>query len=495
MQKLGLAVVVVLGACDEVCDTSVAKFCDGATVDCPLTWTAAHDAASWSCSPDGPPSITLSTCSNVLVATRAGVDTGVSFYYDPHNGSLYGIESFAAGHGHGCVAGRGPFYECDDPMPVDPCAITTPVICNVLQQTGCAAGEKCTWIEDATTPQKVGHIGCAPDGTVARGASCMYTPPGANGGYDDCMKGDVCDHGACKQICDQNGSQPMCGAGFACSVGASLFGPTDGPFAAGVCDPSCDPLADNKFGKPTRTGSACGSNEGCYGLPDNILGTKYTCELEVNSTLFHRSACTTDDGCLSPGGLAFINGCAQGFEPIALDTTGSTQTDCISMCKPADCYAGHCGAGNVDQAGDSTASPRHQCNTIDSTGQFDPATANCIYEWFFDVNDFDVNNPRLVPSPTEDAVGYCIDNAFYAFDSSHSGIACTGVGQPSALCVQQPNCSTLALTGSAGPGGTNAGSWGCVNHTIGNNGGVVTLQGKPTFAVDRPRPLLHRSSR
>src|SRR5690349_13558887 len=35
--------------------------------------------------------------------------------------------------------------------------------CNVLMQTGCANGEKCTWIVDQTMPQPLGHIGCAPD--------------------------------------------------------------------------------------------------------------------------------------------------------------------------------------------------------------------------------------------------------------------------------------------------------------------------------------------
>src|SRR5262245_38931909 len=59
--------------------------------------------------------------------------------------------------------------------------------CNVLTQTGCNAGEKCTWIHDQTNPTPLGHIGCAPDGTAATGAACMY---GADGpmGYDNCLK-------------------------------------------------------------------------------------------------------------------------------------------------------------------------------------------------------------------------------------------------------------------------------------------------------------------
>src|SRR5207253_4188864 len=59
--------------------------------------------------------------------------------------------------------------------------------CNVLTQTGCNAGQKCTWIIDQATPS-VGHIGCAPNGSVATGGACLSTMP--PNGYDNCVKGN-----------------------------------------------------------------------------------------------------------------------------------------------------------------------------------------------------------------------------------------------------------------------------------------------------------------
>src|SRR5258706_1132634 len=45
-------------------------------------------------------------------------------------------------------------------------------MCNVLAQTGCNAGQKCTWIIDSSGPPQLGHIGCTPDGIVALRAAC-----------------------------------------------------------------------------------------------------------------------------------------------------------------------------------------------------------------------------------------------------------------------------------------------------------------------------------
>ena len=57
--------------------------------------------------------------------------------------------------------------------------------CNPLTQAGCGAGEKCTWIVNALTPQYIGHVGCAPIGSASLGESCSYGPPGCDG-YDNC---------------------------------------------------------------------------------------------------------------------------------------------------------------------------------------------------------------------------------------------------------------------------------------------------------------------
>ena len=159
--------------------------------------------------------------------------------------------------------------------------------CSPLTQAGCATGEKCTWIIDATTPMYVGHIGCEAAGTAAIGAACTFGAAGATG-FDNCVGGAVCSafgtpgtNGTCKQICDNQGGMPMCDASHVCVQYARLFstGPTS-PAAAGVCDVACDPLADNDFDGSgsalTRTGTVCGSaTVGCYGYPS--FGTPPAC--------------------------------------------------------------------------------------------------------------------------------------------------------------------------------------------------------------------------
>src|ERR1700733_2876677 len=109
--------------------------------------------------------------------------------------------------------------------------------CNVLTQTGCTTGEKCTWLEDSAgsgTEPALGHLGWAPGGTAATGAACTYGAPGATG-YDNCVSGDVCSSAKCKTICDQAGGTPMCATGFACATYDGLFGPSGQAVAAGVC--------------------------------------------------------------------------------------------------------------------------------------------------------------------------------------------------------------------------------------------------------------------
>src|SRR5213596_3001543 len=58
--------------------------------------------------------------------------------------------------------------------------------CSPTDQTGCAAGQKCTWLIDAVVGSNVvGHTGCAPDGSGEAGADCSYGAPGETG-YDNC---------------------------------------------------------------------------------------------------------------------------------------------------------------------------------------------------------------------------------------------------------------------------------------------------------------------
>jgi hypothetical protein len=362
--------------------------------------------------------------------------------------------------------------------------------CNVLMQTGCMSGQKCSWIEDNSASPPLGHIGCAPSGTVARGAACMYGAPGATG-YDNCMKGDVCIAGQCKQICDQAGGAPMCGAGFACGVYSGVFGPVGQPAAAGACDPTCNPLDDNKFGSAkTKIGSACGATSGCYGGPDSTLPAKYTCVREVNNSLYHRAACV--GGCADAMGNPYLTGCAQGFVPLLYDMTGSMQVDCISYCAPKDCFQGNCGTGTSGNLQGDPATT-HLCQlgvTNNSSGvfaaaQLAPSTMNgdqCMFEWLFDLGSAGIP----AGTTTQNSVGYCVNHTDYKYDPQGG----TNYTHPWDKCDTLPNGFGSS---AATPG---AGDFGCVSTTTCGSG-CGFLEGKAPPAqvvhIDRPHTLYHRA--
>lgn len=319
--------------------------------------------------------------------------------------------------------------------------------CNVLTQTGCNAGEKCTSIKDSAT---LSHIGCAPDGTVVAECACSYGAVGTTG-YDNCTKGNVCISGTCKQICDQNGGTPMCGTRYACSLYGGVFD-VGGTPAAGACDRRCDPLLENDFlANGHKEACACtGSAQGCYGFPRSTgTPTAFTCTKEINPTLVHRSACTTANGCMN-GGSVFLNGCAQGYLPLLDEMTGSTQVDCIAMCSPGNAYMGN--TGTQHPAG---LAP-HACSTDDARGTFTSATDtvngdHCAYSWIF---EFD-SGGNFVKSQTSNTVGFCIDHSKYRYDSNNDG-------QVNGSDAVWPLCTSLGI-GSNVNNGFDAAFFGCVD--------------------------------
>jgi hypothetical protein len=193
-----LVVPIVLAACSEgssSCPSSVEDYCATSTKNCPLTWTAANDARSWNCA-EWWINYWLTMCNNVLVASFASDFYGTRYSYSSASGALYGIDEWSDVP-PGCSVG-GPAPRCDVVLATsNPCPPPPVVTCDVLAQTGCMTGQKCSWIDDSAT---AGHIGCAPDGTVALGGACAHGAFGATG-YDNCMKGTVCIAGHCDTIC------------------------------------------------------------------------------------------------------------------------------------------------------------------------------------------------------------------------------------------------------------------------------------------------------
>lgn len=421
----------------------------------------------------------------------------------------------------------------DHPTIIDSKTADAPMQCNVLTQAGCAAGEKCTWLLDALTPQYVGHIGCAPDGTADVGEECMFGAPGATG-VDNCKAGTVCGAyrmgtGFCKAVCDQAGGDPACDASHVCVTYSKLFstGETT-PAAAGVCDLACDPLADNDFdgsaGLLTGSASArramtCGSadNVGCYGSPSGGTGlpTGYSCTGEINNEkgtanggtgIRHRTQCTTGTGCADEGGTVYLNSCNQGYLPLLIESTEVSTTICVAICKPANCFMGNCGGtGNPNVAGAAQDGCRPSDRVLGTDGAWDMPQGNppsggehCVFQWFFELDD----QGAFLPSPTSNTVGFCYNHTAYKYNKD--GDPNTGTnGREEPL----PACSALQDgigSGSAptDPNYFGAAELGCVDtsHVPGLGSAAV---GKRTMvpgevmnkirSMDRPRALYHRA--
>jgi hypothetical protein len=405
--------------------------------------------------------------------------------------------------------------------------------CNVLAQTGCATGQKCTWIIDqADTSSSTGHIGCAPAGAMAVGASCTRNPPGATG-YDDCVAGDYCfgpdtgGAGKCKQICDIAGGAPTCPSMFACSQYDGLFGPSGMTVAAGVCDPTCNPLTDNNLLGTTgnnQTTFACGSGGsasgsgfiqtmGCYGYADNgsFGGSKWTCTHQLNPTRYHRQPCGTtvatgDSQVCSPDGMGgYINGCAAGYEPVFKDSEGSTQIDCVALCAPITCKndgtgttsTPNCGTGGNYIRGNPVGG--HECATANlHYATFTPtqitatpsgASTNgeqCFYSWMFEID----MSGSAHPSPTSETVGFCVDHSKYlGYDPSG------GSGSGSAW----PRCDLLGVGSNnaygVGSGNMDAFSIGCVDMATARAAGDIAFDGKVVgHRVTDFRPAYNRAA-
>ncbi len=301
--------------------------------------------------------------------------------------------------------------------------------CDPLTQTGCAAGEKCTWLVDALMPQHVGHVGCAPDGAVQADQSCTYGAPGVTG-YDNCVKGLVCSNltggtGFCRTICDTQGSAVSCDSNHTCAAYADWFSEPSMPPAAGLCDPTCDPLAANDFDGSgttfTRSSNICGAaDRGCYGYPSNgnPPATTFTCAADIHYTaaspgLRHRVQCTMANGCMD-GTNIYINSCNQGYEPLLRESTGSTTVVCVALCKPLNCYSGNCGTNANNRLG---ALP-HNCTTSSAVGTFNSSSTSgehCHYFWSLEV---DGTNANLLRSPYSDTLGLCFDHSKYQYDSN-----------------------------------------------------------------------------
>jgi hypothetical protein len=327
------------------------------------------------------------------------------------------------------VVGVGGLGGCGgDDDPITPVVDAAPP-CDPATQTGCAAGEKCTWIRTAATAtEQIGQRGCVAAGTKVVNDACAYGATGAATGFDDCAAGFIClapadedqATGSCREICNETadaGSLGACEENWACGGYVSFFqNETDETALAGVCDPTCDPLAQTR----DYDGAAgCGTIEGqrqlgCFGNIPVQAGdiAAFTCAVAVGVGVHG------EDARNPPGDLGDVyrNGCAPGH---IVGLVSSSADDaipiCSQLCQPVETHS-----GAPEGAAGAAA---HAC----------PAGSECRYWWWFDESGF--------LTEYSDSLGVCIAFANYQYDADRDGTADTVL----------PSCTTLPNTDSTDP--------------------------------------------
>jgi hypothetical protein len=307
--------------------------------------------------------------------------------------------------------------------------------CNPALQTGCPPGDKCTWLR--TTSSAMSHTGamaCTPAGHVAEGGTCHYGADGAATGYDDCQAGLVCRadrstaaaSGSCARICD-NTRLTSCAPSdlWACRDHGGFFDPLVTP-NAGLCDPQCDPLTQVRL---TDGAAACGSpdpanpNLGCYGAPSAAAGvpTVFSCARAALGDM------TSDVVIPAP----YVNGCAPGYLPLLAAASGSIDTICVALCRPADTtLESHPTPGGI---------PPSTCAVRGAGG-----THECRHWWALE-------HPRAATSTWSNGLGFCVDYTRYTFPIG---------GNPA---TPVPSCTAVSATSHVYDTTiTDAAFWGCV---------------------------------
>jgi hypothetical protein len=163
--------------------------------------------------------------------------------------------------------------------------------CNPVSQTGCDAGEKCTFVTYQDMPA-LGKTECVAEGTVESGGACTAGMPGAATGFDDCKAGLSGVNGACSDICTQT-DKSTCEDGFACVIYADTFDDLGADATIGLCAPTCDPVTQD-----------CEiESQACYLLISDGAGT-------CASVPAGAAEKAQGDTCYGPmAGTCYLNGC------------------------------------------------------------------------------------------------------------------------------------------------------------------------------------------
>jgi hypothetical protein len=301
----------------------------------------------------------------------------------------------------------------DAPPPPDaspPDAVPTGTACDIITQTGCSAGQKCTWIRisTGTSPaQQLGQAGCAPDGTVAANGACQWGPSGATTGFDNCAEGAVClaspamesATGTCLSTCSLGSAQLVCPTAYACGQYSKFGSNSPGEQALfGLCDPTCNPLTRQR---DYDLAAECGSidpanpNRGCYGFPSSGPSpSKFTCN--GLGTLGHRQIVTPP---------VFTNSCTSAAIPMLYEQSGSMSIVCIAIGAPLT-------VNNTQPAANRYGMTPYSCPQVPVLTPMFRATGTgevMQHWWFWE----DATTPQ---STASNSYGVCVDFTKYTWD-------------------------------------------------------------------------------
>ena len=302
---------------------------------------------------------------------------------------------------------------------------------------------KCTWIIDQDQP-RVGHIDCAPDGTVPANGACTYGPAGPLG-YDNCVAGTACNTGECKVICDQAEVSPLCPADYSCGLYENFFD-SSGATVAGICDSNCDPLTQETL----ATGAvACGSTDpanpdkGCY---TSNGYRQFTCAPANNSTDPEVGVLDRTDDKLprtNAQGQAYPNGCAPGYQAVFFESPTMMIAKCTGLCAPRDTDMTkgdlRYGAGDPNAMAKLVTQPAPLVGNATCKGatkgsrqnnKIDGSTQNCLHMW-----QFLLNMGMTTENQYNDTLGVCFN--FHEWTWDHDNNTATDE-VPTPSCTSQP---------------------------------------------------------
>jgi hypothetical protein len=338
------------------------------------------------------------------------------------------------------------------------------LVCDVVNNTGCDAGEKCTWVRVSvgTEPeQQLGQVNCVPDGDVPTGSACMFGASGLNTGYDNCVGGNLCmaprttenAMGTCKEICSLMDTSNPCPEFFACGPYQKTFtnNSEDDPLA-GICDSTCNPLTQVRdsdgapsCGDATPDDQTDAGSLACYGLPSRTTRpTHFSCTGIIDEDPSMDGIQNDNIHRVAPSILC-LNCCAPGNVPLYIESDTVTETVCFAYCQPTIINNVTTDPDTGDPAVASGVPP-YDCPAMGALEE----TEECRYLWFFEGLFTEAEVPLTAAS---DAFGFCWDPTKYTWNDD---------GDTNTPEVAWPRCADMEPS-PATVGPTSDYFWGCTS--------------------------------